>query len=195
MLILFCRLKSKRVIPVEKGILLHWKPNNLQYWIQQCLPKLNFLLENDWFGEYESVVFLPNNNVVREYVELLMIEEERIIWLRRDQIFNVNELTIIDYRPMNKKIGMGFSHPPTPLLRELRESLTGESWEKEKLDVISIVRDNTHSTLSPSELINEVESVIEHLQSTSQIHNSYTVIELDPNASMYHQMFAFKRSR
>ena len=101
--------------------MLHWKPAELENWILQCLPKLVFLIENDWMGDYEAAVFLPYTAEIKEYVDLLLIEDERIIWMRRDRIYLVEELLVFDYRPINKKLPLGQLYPPFHLLDTLRK--------------------------------------------------------------------------
>lgn len=106
---------------VSHGILLHWKPIELHHWIVQCLPKLLFLVENDWLGDFESAVFLPYSPEIKEYVDLLLIEDERIIWMRRDRLYEVDQLTIFDYAPINPKVSLHIPYPPVSLLDSLRD--------------------------------------------------------------------------
>merc|ERR1711862_718199 len=64
------KMMDKRPMRISKGILLHWNSLSIENWILQSLPKLQFIIENDWFGEYESAVILPYSDVIKEYTEL-----------------------------------------------------------------------------------------------------------------------------
>jgi len=180
---------------ISKGILLHWNPVPIENWILHSLPKLQFIIENNWFGEYESAVILPYSDIIKEYTELLMMEKERIIWMKQNQVFLVKELTLMDYRPVNQKIAIGNPHPPASLLNSVRLGLIGEEWNLENQDVIMIVRDPTIPRSDSINLVNYFTEIVDNLFENNQIPNAYTVIELDINSDEYRIMFAFKRSR
>ena len=108
-------------MPVKYGIVLHWKPSDQQYWVNECLPKLMYLLENDWMGEYEATLLLTPSPQIQEYLELLNVEDLRVSWVRKDTIYEVEKLAILDFLPSSSKSVVGVPHPPLPLVQAARE--------------------------------------------------------------------------
>ena len=73
--------------------------------------------------------------------------------------------------------------------------LIDTSLDFEALDVILVLRDQVTLALNSSEIVGELSRTLEKLKETNERLENLQVIEIDPKGSIYHQLFAYKRSR
>jgi len=183
--------RNKELVQLPKAIMLHWQPSNLERWIIEVLPKLEFLMQNDWFGEEDAKLLLPYTNLVVQYLQLAEIEiEKRVIWIRANEVYAVKELTFLDFK--SETPNSKYVIPSPGLLSDLRFRYTEEPYDLEGLDVILLLRSDTErpgmDKLSDV-LSNAVGDVNNALGTT------YQFIDLDTHAAIHRVIHAYKRAR
>jgi hypothetical protein len=91
--------RNREIVQIPKAIILHWQPNNLESWLIEVLPKVEFLLQNEWFGDEDIRLLLPYTPVIVQYLQLAEVNiDQRVHWIRANEMYAVTELTILDFK-------------------------------------------------------------------------------------------------